>query len=436
MKTRFIPWLALVMLLAQGADKALANGGPLDEFSLKMNGNHEFKNVKSIELVQEDLKVTILGDDAEYQVTYQFLNHSKAVTVDYGFPVYFTGESGEALKKIDPKLVLRSFQMNDSGRDIPCETNVKAKPSKEDADWATYIIWNKAKLTFAENEKKSLKVDYRVKSANDDMIFSKSFKPEYSDRKTNYSFEGAKYWGDGKVGKVTVSIDDQALRDRGGKILSVSPGDYKKDATGYHKEYQNVAVGKIPRLMVTYDDQAAAFASYIDSIRIPRSAIVKIEASNTLAPQAGGTIHYDPENLLDGSLETAWVEGKGKAVTLDIWVKNYNVVGVGVLNGYMKNQEVFEENSRPSKIGVAIQKLEKTTDDLSDLREVELPKRKFQDFNPKQVLNFVDWIGDFGEGYGETEMIRLVIEDTWPGTKYKDTAISELYLLGYKAQKE
>ncbi len=435
MKYRFLPWLVLLMMWGMGGERAYSNGGPLDEYSINMTGKHEFKNVESIQLDWETLNIQILGDEVEYHVTYELLNQGEAVTVQYGFPIEITVASGTDPKKVDAKFALKSFELLDQNKAVPCSLSVEKRPIKneEDEDWVVCTIWNRAQITFSPHEKKTLQINYRVKSANDDMIFTKSFKPEYSPRKANYAFDGAKYWGNGKAGKVTIQIGDQALLGMGGKILSVTPSDYEKDDKGYHKVYTDVAIGKIPRLMITYDNEPAAFSEYVENGRIPRSAIVKIQASSTLPDAQEGQISYKVDNLLDSNPETAWVEGKGAGVTLEIWLKGYAVDAVGILNGYTKSEAAFEENAEPSVVRV---QMPTNGEEGDNDRPVTLAPRKFKDFNPKQIPDFVDWIGDYGDAYKETKYIKIIIDKTHPGTKYTDTAISELYLLGYKYSKE
>ncbi len=41
-------------------------------------------------------------------------------------------------------------------------------------------------------------------------------------------------------------------------------------------------------------------------------------------------------------------------------------------------------------------------------------------------------IGDYGDGYAKVRKITITILEVYEGTKYSDTCISEVLLLGYR----
>ena len=132
--------------------------------------------------------------------------------------------------------------------------------------------------------------------------------------------------------------------------------------------------------------------------------------SSVLAPQYGFT--YNPVNLTDGRLDTAWVEGKtgdgiGEWIVM-IPAAGKRVRGFELLNGYHKNNDLFQKNGR-----------------VKDF-EVVLPNGK------PQTITLADRAGPQRftfESALAVEWVQLRIQSVYAGTKYKDTAITELRLL-------
>ncbi len=132
--------------------------------------------------------------------------------------------------------------------------------------------------------------------------------------------------------------------------------------------------------------------------------------SSVLAPQFGFT--YNPVNLTDGRLDTAWVEGKagdgiGEWIVM-IPAAGKRLRGFELLNGYHKNNDLFQKNGR-----------------VKDF-EVVLPNGK------PQTITLADQSGPQRFTFGSAltvEWVQLRIQSVYSGTKYKDTAITELRLL-------
>lgn len=132
--------------------------------------------------------------------------------------------------------------------------------------------------------------------------------------------------------------------------------------------------------------------------------------SSVLAPQYGFT--YNPVNLTDGRLDTAWVEGVpgdgvGEWIVM-IPAAGKKVLGFEILNGYHKNRELFIRNNRVNGLDVILPSGYRQTISLADQAG---PQR----FTFPSALS-VEWI-------------ELRIKSVYRGTKYQDTAITELHLL-------
>lgn len=131
----------------------------------------------------------------------------------------------------------------------------------------------------------------------------------------------------------------------------------------------------------------------------------------------GGPADYSPARVIDGDINTAWVEGVegdgiDETLTLDLGIPT-EVFNVALLPGYCTSPEIWLANGRPSRV-----KLE-----LSNGITIE---RELQDVSYTQVISL--------EGIHTVSWLRLTLLDVYPGERWADTAVSELtinYVEGY-----
>ena len=128
--------------------------------------------------------------------------------------------------------------------------------------------------------------------------------------------------------------------------------------------------------------------------------------------------NYHPSYVLDENPATAWVEGvdgHGEGQTLTIPVSplsNARALRLRIWNGYQKSKDLFAKNAAPRRIRVAV--LDPTGGEVTG-REAELqqawgPQTVVVDVPPKRGLSAV----------------RIAIISVHPGTKYKDTCVSDV----------
>jgi hypothetical protein len=132
-------------------------------------------------------------------------------------------------------------------------------------------------------------------------------------------------------------------------------------------------------------------------------------ASSVLAAEAGNS--YSVDNLFSANPTTAWVHGTHKSgvgqwivVEFDGW---RTVKSVTLRNGYQKNADIFEKNSRVRQLRVAFSQGE------------------------SKVVSLEDRLGDQTIVIDQpikAYWIEFVIEDVFAGSKYPDTAISKLFI--------
>jgi hypothetical protein len=128
---------------------------------------------------------------------------------------------------------------------------------------------------------------------------------------------------------------------------------------------------------------------------------------------------YGPENLFDDDTDTAWVEGvPGQGIGQWIVVafdRIRLVKSIEVINGYAKDHLVFQKNSRVKDI-----KIEFSGRD-------EPAYFKLKDSETPQLVPLPD------DAPLKAYWIKFTVESVYPGTKWEDTAISELRIVSESA---
>lgn len=130
-------------------------------------------------------------------------------------------------------------------------------------------------------------------------------------------------------------------------------------------------------------------------------------SSSVLDPQYGN--RYGPGNLTDGDRATAWVEGVGGTGTGERILINFGserrFAGIDITNGYTKNKSIFTKNGRVRSATVR----------LSDGSSYDLPLSDTMNVLRKRLQRPV-----------AATWMELRIDAVYDGSKYQDTAISEL----------
>ncbi len=131
--------------------------------------------------------------------------------------------------------------------------------------------------------------------------------------------------------------------------------------------------------------------------------------SSILGDQSGNT--YQGDNLADGNLSTAWVEGGAGDGIGEVLLFSFDnptpIKQIVIANGYNKSQSVFSKNNRVKSFNVQTS--------TGSNRDIQVA-----DKGGYQMLNLPD--------LGEIQWLTLTLTGVYRGTKYRDTAISELQL--------
>ena len=424
--------LALALSLPFFTPRAAGNGGTFASTTVGATGHLVPQRKSRISIESERLDVFLFGEKAQVNVNYQLLNRGGADNVTYGFPVdslwsYPTdkGVYGYTIKSGDQQLDVKKV----------IHERAEVAMVTEEPYGNSIRDWYFSDVQFARGEQKTLSVSYSLPTYATKSGTSKSFRWVRSKNIFRYTFRPAQTWGDGRLPTLHIELDVHELRAKQVPLTVVSPaGAVERDGV-FVWDLKDVDLRKIPDLVVNYDLGPALDEDEIRPHRLDRKMIESIRASSTL-PSAPHT-SYGVENLLDGRSDTAWIEGKdgpGKGEWIEITFKPGAMIrGIGLLNGYTKSPAALAENGHVRKLRVhspALQEGEQWSEKVELKAPQPLSARK--DWR----VSDLDWVFDCGDGCVELKKVRLTILDAVPGTKFSDTAISEIFIYGWKKKRK
>ncbi|HEX8931536.1 MAG TPA: hypothetical protein VF810_00095 [Patescibacteria group bacterium] len=151
------------------------------------------------------------------------------------------------------------------------------------------------------------------------------------------------------------------------------------------------------------------------SISIPGIGNATVAASSQFSFGEGREMEFDPRNLFDGSLQTAWSEGKrsdtgiGEYVTIT-FEQPIVLTSIGVVNGWTKSEEFYKQNGRVAQLKVV------------------------SNYGPELMIDLNDNILDYQttESHITGTSFKFIINKVYEG-KDSDTCMSEIKLQGEPA---
>ena len=146
------------------------------------------------------------------------------------------------------------------------------------------------------------------------------------------------------------------------------------------------------------------------------------KASSTLKEQ--GKQNYKASNIHDLDFSTTWVEGAeghgiGEWVEYTLPAYNPRITELLIANGYVRTKKLWEENSRVKVLDVEVNGKPFARIHLADVYALQSVKVPHIGYSDREHL----------EGKAPIR-IRFIIREVYPGTKYEDTAISEIFFDG------
>ena len=419
--------LALALTLPLFAPHAAGNGGTFTTSTVEATGHLVPQRKSRIALESERLQVRLFYETADVAVEYHLANRGGADSVTYGFPIDSLGGYEER--------GLAFYQIKDGNERLDVGKVFHERANLESLTEGLYghrdRNWYFSDLKFARGERKTLGVSYQLTTLGTKSGTSKSFRWTRSKNTFRYTFRPAQTWGDGTLPALRIELDVRLLHEERVPLSVISPpGGVERDGV-FVWELQNVDLHKLPDLVVSYDVGPALEEDEIRPHRLDRKMIESIRASST-RPSAPHTT-YGVENLLDGRSDTAWIEGQdgpGKGAWIEITFKPGAMIrGIGVLNGYAKSPAALAENGYVRKLRIAGPRVYES----SMWREIaELHAPPSSTARKDWRVSDLEWVFDAGDGTQELKKVRLTILDAAPGTKFSDTAISEIFIYGWK----
>lgn len=131
-------------------------------------------------------------------------------------------------------------------------------------------------------------------------------------------------------------------------------------------------------------------------------------ASSTLIDTSALRFDYSPSQVKDQDFSTAWIEAERDAGINEYVMVNYGeekeIDRLGIVPGYGRDEEIYFENNRVKKL----------TLEFSDGSTVE---KELEDKYAMHMLEF---------DRRKTSSVKVIINEVYSGSKYNDTAISEI----------
>lgn len=207
---------------------------------------------------------------------------------------------------------------------------------------------------------------------------------------------------EGKASHRFYLIGDQLIRWRYAHNASDS-----QNATNHDMENDNI--------FYNWRDDVVSEAHYVkdqymDMINPNLYAMSDISYAGASSVLSEADVIHKPNRAFDGDLSTAWVEGaSGYGVGEELTVafgKNYTISGMTIYAGYQKNEDIYYKNSRPKDITVMF-------------GDFSVESFTLQDYLGVQHIEF--------SSPKDTSSVTIIIDSVYPGNKYEDTVISDIY---------
>ena len=433
--------LAIILLL-QGPLSLFANGGAFYTSVIERTGNLVPMEKPLISLEKETFDAYIARDDVGVYVTYLLANHGPADSVTFGFPVDLaTPETLNIPNGYDyvRENSLSEFRVEDGGRLVPIEKTITKpvsaaeRPAGLDPKIQLVRRWSLMTLKFEAGIGKYLTVSYKVRCMALDEGFEGDTLWKYGIRTFLYTFHPAATWGNGRVGSLNVAIDTKWLRENDlPPVARLAPPGSSDEAGKLRWTFHDQDLAKLHDLTFSYDPSDLYADAQIKRNLLGPAHVKSLIVSSTLP--AAGSFNYGKGSMRDNDLRTAWAEGaKGPGIgeTIIFEPKDAYVTEIALLNGFVSNEALYYANARIKKLRVEVECGEGAEEsERHQTQEIILPDRPYKDLNPRFPFAFVDWVVQHPSGDGFIQKVKLTILDVYPGRKYQDTAVTELYICG------
>lgn len=151
-------------------------------------------------------------------------------------------------------------------------------------------------------------------------------------------------------------------------------------------------------------------------------SIVGASATSELNVASKDNATYLATNICDGDLKTAWVEGadgNGEGQSITLYLDGvHNISRLKIYNGYLKNKRRYSINGKVTK---AVIDYGNGYQQHVDVHTIFVPEEE-TDFEPYEIIETIV----IPDQEVSTDTITFTIEEADSGSKYQDTAVSEI----------
>lgn len=322
---------------------------------------------------------------------------------------------------------LMYYYITVDGNKLPSDLHKEAFHEENES---SYSWWELSKIKLAAKKETIVSICYRVETSNDGTYYRSFFD---RDNSFVYNLYPALSFGDGIIEDFSLTIDASDILSWNGKIskiegLDVSFGNSEKIVT---KQIKNLDLKKNRQIKISYNIKNYYFAKLYKMYGFRTNGI---SATSELKE---GKVLYSASNLMDNDCRTAWVESKsdfGQKERIKIPCSGW-ITQLLIVNGFRKSEKTYYENNRVKRIALYV--------DGVKLGEMTFPDRPYCHVDMSNILDegeLLNFNGDFfKENNGKSmsnagafwpkENIEIEILEVYPGTKYNDTCISDIYLI-------
>ena len=402
------------LLFANGGIHWWANGSGTKPAEITL------KNDSDIVLKKENLTLRFVDDSVIVVCDYVLFNrHSSEKQIDFAFNVTEASRASS----------LNYYNISVDGIKLESEFHL------EKVDWGeerSYKYWELSKIKLASNKETNVSICYRIETSNDGTYYRSLFR----DNSFVYNLFPALSFGDGIIEDFTLTVDASDIFGWNGKISKIEGIDiaFSGSERIVTKSFKNFDLNKHKQLKISYNIKNFYFAKLYEKYG---TRFFGISAASEL--KEGSTI-FSASNLLDGDCNTAWVEakddfGKNEKIKIESVHGNELITQLLLVNGFRKSSKTYYENNRVKKIALYV--------DGIRLGEMTFPDRPYHPVNMSNILDegeLLNLCGDFfasdtrktwtnAAAFHVDKNIEIEILEVYPGTKYNDTCISDIYLI-------
>ena len=362
-------------------------------------GNVKVMNSEFIKMKNEQIYITVCEDKCKYRVEYTFVNNGDEQTVLMGFPNSKISH-GKTVFGINDFLAFEGTS----------KLEVFRKDEENQDDETVKKLYECFEIHFKKGETKHITNTY-----------SQEYASVYRDQdyKVTYILTTGASW-QGTIDTISVFIDSEIPYNQMVRRTAFFHEIYEDDGEMKIKTHTTHKGRNIPTSMI-YTDIEPDFDIIIEK---PERFVNRLRARSEMKDENN---RYSVWNIIDERPETAWVSGREKVIEMgfipymegdceDCLVEgSYKIEKIGIINGYAKNNDIFNKNNRVKQIGLRYGN-HSSSEHYKKYTLKDTIAMQYIEFDKPVFMN----------------KLTIWILDVYKGSKWNDTCISEIKLFPVK----